>query len=67
MMQHIAPDAVPEQFHRALVAIGLKHAGTAEFQQPLAAMGIEEAGEIILARGIEIDAAASATSERSRR
>ena len=53
VVQHIGPDAVPEQLHRALVAIGLEHAGAAELQKALAGVGGEQRRDVELAFRVE--------------
>ncbi len=50
---HIAPDAVPQQFDRALVAIGRQHAGAAELQEFQMAMARHQVVDAKFARGIE--------------
>ena len=49
----IGPDAVPEQFHRTLGAVGLEHAGTAEFEKPASGMAGQQRGDVELARRVE--------------
>ncbi len=51
--QDIGPDAVPEQFDRLLVAVGLENAGATEFQEALARIGLDQLLDIELARCVE--------------
>ena len=53
VMRDIGPDSHPQQFDRALVAIGFEHAGAAEFQKPQLRMGCEHRRDIVFARCVE--------------
>ncbi len=52
-MEDVGPDAVPEQLDRALVPIGLQHAGAAEFEEVEARMGVDDRLDVVFARRVE--------------
>ncbi len=55
VVEHVGPDAVPQEFDRALVAVGLQHAGAAEFEKAQARMPLDEGPDLVLARGVEAE------------
>ncbi len=53
VLQHIGPDAVPQQLDRALVAIGRQHAGAAELQEFQAGVACDQGGDVEFAGAVE--------------
>ena len=53
VLPDIAPDAVPQQFNGALVAVTRQHAGTAELEKAQIRMTLDQAGDIEFVLGVE--------------
>ena len=53
VLQHIGPDAVPQQLDRALVAVGRQHAGAAELEELQVAVARDQPADVEFARGVE--------------
>src|ERR1700720_3587912 len=53
MLANVAPDAVPQQFDRALVAIARQHAGAPKFKKAKADMPLDQLGYVELVLGVE--------------
>src|SRR6266849_2255714 len=53
MFQYVSPDAVPQQFHRAFIAIRRSHAGAAEFEKFQIAVASNEGSDIEFAGAVE--------------
>ena len=54
VLAHVGPQAVPEQLHGALVAIGLQHARAAELHEAIARRaGGDQRGDVVLALRVE--------------
>jgi len=53
MLQDVSPDAVPQQFHRALIAIWRLHAGAAEFEKFQIAVARDKGADIEFAGAVE--------------
>src|SRR5580704_13975069 len=53
VLQHVAPDAMPKQLHRAFVAVGRQHAGSAELEEAELGMPSDEVINRELAGGVE--------------
>ena len=53
MLAHIGPHALPEQLERALVAIGLEHAGAAKLDELAVGLGPEQRRDVVFALRVE--------------
>ena len=56
-MQHVGPDAVPQELDRALRAVSRQNTGAAELEKPAFAVAREQRSDIVFAGAVEAAAA----------